>query len=239
MSNTTYVALSSQMAVRRQMEVVANNVANASTPAFKGERMVFAEYLQTQRDGKTLSYVQDRATHRNVAQGGLSRTGNPLDIALQGDGYLSVQTPMGIRYTRNGRLSMDANGQIVTSQGYAVLGEGNQPIEIPPEGKDVSIGKDGSIVTSLGPLGRFPVVKFASEQDLKPASGGLYVTDAQPLPAEGTAVIQGMIEEANVQPIVEITRLMSVTRAFEAAKDLLEGESERTRAAIEKLGKVA
>src|SRR4051794_12051226 len=98
MSNATYVALSSQMAVRRQMDVVANNVANASTPAFKGERMIFAEYLQRQADGRSLSYVQDFGTQRDVRQGAVSRTGNSLDVALQGDGYLAVQTPMGVRY---------------------------------------------------------------------------------------------------------------------------------------------
>jgi flagellar basal-body rod protein FlgF len=201
--------------------------------------MIFAEYLQRQADGRSLSYVHDFGTQRDVRQGAVSRTGNSLDVALQGDGYLAVHTPMGVRYPRNGRMSMDAQGQHVPSAGYAVLGEGNQPMTVPPEAKDVSIAKDGSITTNLGPAARMQVLKFAKDQELKPAAGGLYVTDAQPAPAEGTVVLQGMIEDSNVQPIVEITRMMSVSRAFEAAKDLVEGEGERQRNAIDKLGKVA
>jgi flagellar basal-body rod protein FlgF len=242
MSSTTYIALSSQMALRRQLDVVANNVANASTPAFKAERMIFAEYLGGQGGdgGRRLSFVHDVGTERDTRQGALTQTGNPLDVAIQGDGYFTVQTPLGPRYTRNGRWQLDAQGQLVTPQGYALLGEGEQPIQIPQGAADLSIGRDGTINTSQGFAGKVGVVGFDKEQALRPAANGLYVTDAAPQPASpDTAVVQGMIEESNVQPIVEITRMMSLSRNFGFAKEMLDGESERAKTAIDKLGKVA
>src|SRR6185437_11408288 len=120
MENATYVALSSQMALQRQMDVVANNLANASTPAFKGEEMLFSQYLVQPRGGSPLAFVEDSGTVRDLRQGPIAKTGNPLDLAIAGQGYFAVQTPLGARYTRNGHFQLDSQGQIVTSQGYPV-----------------------------------------------------------------------------------------------------------------------
>jgi flagellar basal-body rod protein FlgF len=241
MSSATYIALSSQMALRRQLDVVANNVANASTPAFKAERLIFAEVLEgAGTGGRRLSFVHDIGTERDTRQGTLTRTGNSLDVAIQGDGYFTVQTPLGPRYTRNGRWQLDPQGRLVTPQGYALLGDGSQPVEIPQGATDLSIGRDGTVTTSLGNAGRVGVVAFDKEQELRPAANGLYVTDATPGPVPAdTAVVQGMIEESNVQPIVEVTRMMSLSRSFNFAKEMLDGESDRSKSAIEKLGRVA
>jgi flagellar basal-body rod protein FlgF len=230
------------MALRRQLDIVANNVANASTPAFKGERMIFAEFLggRSGVGNGRLSFVHDIGTERDTRQGPMTQTGNPLDLAIQGDGYFTVQTPLGARYTRNGRWQMDAQGQLVTAQGYPLLDDGNRPVQIPQGATDISIGKDGTINTSLGAAGRIGLVGFGSEQALRPAANGLYVTDAQPQPAAPeTSVVQGMIEESNVQPILEITRMMSLSRSFNFAKEMLDGENDRVKSAIDKLGKVA
>jgi flagellar basal-body rod protein FlgF len=239
MSNTTYIALSGQMALRRQMEVLANNIANASTPAFKSEQMLFAEYLEKEPTERPLSFVQDIGTARDTRQGSLSKTGNSLDVGLQGDGYLAVQTPMGIRYTRNGHLQLDANGQLVTTEGYPVLAEGDQPLAVPSDAGEITISRDGIVSTRQGQAGRLSVVTFPSERDLKPAGNGLYVTNSQPQPATGTLVLQGMLEDSNVKPILAMTRMMQVAQNFELAKQMVDGESERVRNAIEKLGKVA
>lgn len=238
MENATYVALSSQLALQRQMDVLANNIANLSTPAFKGERMLFAEYLAQVPGGQSIAYVQDVGTSRDTRQGPLSRTGNPLDVALQGDGYIAVQSPAGPRYTRNGHFQLDAQGQLVTSQGYPVLGEGGQPVTLPPGASGISIAPDGTIATRQGVAGRLQVVDFAQPQALLAKAGGLYATDEAPQPAAGTRLMQGMIEESNVQPILEMTRLMAAARSVGAAKEFIDGESERQRNAIDKLGKV-
>lgn len=239
MQAASYIALSSQMALRRQMDVVANNLANSSTPAFKAERMLFSEFLNRGATAQSLSFVQDLGTVRDTKQGPITRTGNSLDLALQGDGYLKVQTPLGPRYTRNGRLQLDATGQVVTSQGYALLADGDRPLSVPTDAQDITVTRDGTMSTAQGQVGRVAVVRFDNERDLVPASGGLYVTEAQPVPASGTVVLQGMIEESNVEPIVEMTRLMTISRNFSFAKDLGDGESDRVRSAIDKLGKVA
>jgi flagellar basal-body rod protein FlgF len=240
MSITSYIALSSQMALQRQMDVVANNVANASTPAYKGERVMFAEYLIRADATHRFSFVEDRGTVRDTKPGPITRTGNPLDVALQGDGYLAVQTPLGTRYTRAGRFQLDPGGQIVTPEGYPVLGEGDQPLAIPPDAGEVTINADGTVRTQQqGEAGKFQIVRFDRDQDLKPAANGLYVTSATGQPATDTKVLQGMVEEANVQPIVEITRMMSVARTFAAAKEMLDGEHDRLKNAIDRLGRVA
>jgi flagellar basal-body rod protein FlgF len=240
MQSATYVALSSQMALSRQMDVVSNNIANASTPAFKGEHMMFAEYLgKAQGSGQGLSFVQDVGTYRDTKQGALTRTSNPLDIGLDGEGYLQVQTPLGTRYTRNGHLQLDAGGQVVTAQGYAVLGDGGAPLTLPTDAHDITVTRDGSISTEQGQAAKFAVVKFANENDLVPASAGLYVTQATPVAAPETGVMQGMVEESNIQPVVEMTRMMTVAQDFASANNLLQTESDREKTAIDKLGRVA
>lgn len=240
MEAASYVALSSQMALSRQLEVVANNLANASTPAFKAERMVFAEYLTRQSPGSpSTSFVQDLGTARDTTQGPLTRTGNPLDIALQGDGYLTVQTPLGLRYTRNGRFQLDATGQVVNAQGYVLLTDANQPLIVPTDARDITVTRDGTVTTSQGDAGHIQVVQFADQRALTPAAGGVYVTDAQPTPASNTVLLQGMVEDSNVEPIIEMTRMMSISRNFGFAKDLGDNESDRAKSAIDRLGKAA
>ena len=239
MEAASYVALSSQMALTRQLDVVANNLANASTPAFKGERMIFAEFVaQKQTGGGGASFVQDLGTARDTSQGPLTQTGNPLDIALQGDGYFKVQTPLGMRYTRNGRFQIDATGRIVNAQGYVLLGDADQPLAIPTGTRDITVARDGTVTGAQGNAGHIQVVKFADPRALAPASGGVYVTDATPTPDTDTVVRQGMIEESNVQPILEMTRMMKISQNFSFAKDFGDGESTRATNAIDKLGKV-
>jgi flagellar basal-body rod protein FlgF len=241
MEAASYVALSSQVALGRQLDVVANNMANASTPGYKAERGVFAEFIDRQRPSGTnaLSFVQDLGTARDTTQGGLALTGNSLDLAVQGNGYFTVQTPLGPRYTRNGHFQLDAQGQVVNSQGYAVLAEGNQPLTVPTDAKDITISREGTVTTAQGEAGRIQVAQFADERALTPAAGGLYVTDAVPTKATDAAVLQGMIENSNVEPILEMTRMMSIARNFSSAKDFGDSESDRARNAIDKLGKVA
>jgi flagellar basal-body rod protein FlgF len=239
MQSATYVALSSQMALRRQMDVVSNNIANASTPAYKAEHMMFAQFLSKGLGGTPISYVQDLGTYRETKQGPLTTTSNKLDVALDGEGYLAVQTPLGIRYTRNGHFQLYSTGQMVTSQGYPVLGDGNSPVTLPTDAHDITIQHDGTITTEQGQAGKLAAVKFDNENDLVPASGGLYVTQATPVPAPDTAIMQGMVEESNVQPVVEMTRMMSVAQDFAAANNLVQAESDREKSAIDKLGRVA
>jgi flagellar basal-body rod protein FlgF len=232
------VALSGQLARERQMDMLANNIANLSTTAFKGERMVFEKLVVTAADGNPTAYVQDVGTARDWSQGPLTRTGNPLDVALQGQGFLEIQTPQGVRYTRDGRLKLDPQGQLVTLDGDPVLSQGQQPIALPAGTSTVTIGTDGTVSTAAGTQGRLGVVTFDQLQGVNAEADGLYNTDEPPQPAAGTTIVQGMIEEANVQPVLEMTRLMAASRAVAMAKTFQDDEADRHKTAIDRLAKV-
>ncbi|HNB27616.1 MAG TPA: flagellar basal-body rod protein FlgF [Alphaproteobacteria bacterium] len=237
METPTYIALSRQMVLRDQMDVVANNIANASTPGFKAEMMLMSEVDLPAEHGVKLSYVQDFATARDFSPGPLRATGNSLDLAVQGNGFFAVQTPDGTRYTRVGRFQLDSNGLLVTSQGYPVLA-GGSTVTIDPDDGPVNIAEDGSISTDRATggqqqqvIGKLDLVDFADPHALKPAPDNLFIADGQPTAATGK-IAQGMLEDSNVRPILEMTNLIEVTRNYQAMQRFLDSEHERQRRAI-------
>jgi flagellar basal-body rod protein FlgF len=241
METATYVALSSQQVLQRQMDLLANNIANQSTTAFKGERMIFAQYLTTEPDGNPVSYVQDIGTLRDLSEGPLTTTGNPLDIALNGPGYFAVSTPSGIRYTRAGHLQLDAQGELVTMNGYQVQGATGQPIVLPQGAAGFTIGPDGTVATQQQGVqtnvGQIPVVDFAQPQALLAQAQGLYSTNQAPQPALNTTVLQKTTEGSNVQPILAMTQLLGASRSVGSSKNFVDAENTREKNAIDRLGK--
>jgi len=247
MENASFVALSRQMVLQRQMDLIANNIANVSTPAFKGERLVFAEYLaQTDpmaaADQSKLSYVEDVGQVRDTSNGSFTPTGNSLDLAIRGSGYFVVDTPLGQRFTRNGRFTLDANGRIVTSEGYAVLDSNSQPLVVPPDASDIQIAQDGTVTvkepgipTVETQIGQINLVQFNNEQAMKMGGNGLYSSTETPQPAPSSAIVQGMVEEANVQPVLELTRMIGTQRAFDSAENLIRADDQMETDAIDKL----
>jgi len=240
MENAGYIALSRQMVLRREMDVIANNMANLNTPAYKGQSMLFVEYLETSDSGEKMSFVQDISLVRNLTEGQMTTTENPLDLAIAGNGYFEVETPVGTRYTRNGVFQLNAAGELVTSSGQRVLGEGGNPIVLPPNSRDVSITRDGTISTDQGPVGRLSIVRFEDEQAMVKLADGLYDADGQdPQPAEDAEVMQGMIEGSNVQGIIELTKMIETVRHYTSTGKLVNDEHERLRRAIQSLGGTA
>lgn len=235
MENPGYIALSRQMVLSRQIDLLANNIANISTPAFKGESMMFVEYLAKTDDGQDLSYVQDVAQVRDLSEGSFTTTGNPFDVAIRGSGYFVVDTPEGQRYTRNGRFSLDVNGQLVTSAGHAVLDDTNRPIVIPEDATDVEISEDGTISAGNGAIGKINVVEFPDPQTLDNIGNGLYTANDQPKAAADFSIVQGAVEESNVQPIIEITRLLDAQRSFVAAQQFIQTQNDLELQTIDKL----
>lgn len=224
------------MVLRQQMDVVANNLANLNTSAFKGENMLFVEHLTKSDDGKLLSFVQDLALVRNLEQGPISASGNPLDLAIRGEGYFTVDTQGGERYTRRGTFTLDDGGQIVTPEGYPLLAAGGTPIILPTDSGPVTIARDGTVSIDSGQLGRIELVAFEDEQFLTKTENGLYEAgDQDPELVINPDIQQGMIEGSNVKGIVEITRLMETVRSYQSAAKLSEEEHERQRRAIEHL----
>jgi len=243
MESPSLVLLSNQEALQRAMDIVANNVANASTSGFKREGIEFDTLLSRPAPDETLDFVVDRATYRDVSNGPISPTGNPLDIAIQGAGYIPVQTAQGTRYTRAGTFQLNTDGQLTTLAGDVVLGDGDQPISVPSTTTEINISADGFVTArvdkgaSLAQLGKLSVVKFDNEQALQAQGRGLYATEQQPQPAAGSGIVQGALEQSNVEPVVEITQMIQIMRSYEQAVNLLGQENVRLDNAISTLSK--
>lgn len=243
MENAQLIGLSRQVALQRQMDVVANNMANINTAGFKNEAMLYEEYeMPVARDrdfsysDQTLSYTQDWATMHDLSAGAIVQTGNPLDVALQGDGFLSVQTLAGERYTRDGSLKIDANGTLVTSNGQPVLAEGG-PVTFGPAETDIAIGQDGSISSSAGNKGRLKVVSFEAPQLLKREGDNLFsAADAVAVADTSTLVMQGAIEHSNVSGVTEMANMIRVNRAYQTLSQMIERQDELRSKAIRTLG---
>jgi len=240
MENALLVGLSAQMALRRNMEIIANNLANASTSGFKRETPLFEELLVAVEDEaaglREVSFVRDWGVLRDLNPGPLQQTGASLDIAVEGAGFLVVRAPAGERYTRDGHLKLDAQGRIVTADGDPVLSDGGE-ITVPPGQNDIKIAADGTISTSEGPIGKFRVVTFPPSALMKEGKN-LYSADVPPSPAQNTRVLQGMIERSNVEPVVEMTKMIEVLRAYQHSTETLNATDEMIRRATQRLGEV-
>jgi len=241
METPSYVALSRQSALVRQMDTVANNLANVATPGFKSEMEIFTTVpIRSQVRGapQKLAYVQDFATARDFTAGPMNATGNDLDIAIQGNGFFVVQTPNGPRYTRFGHFQLNAAGQVVTKQGYPVLANG-APLQIDPDDGPVQISGDGSVSAdrtqggnAQAVYGKLDVVDFANKDALKPEEGVMFTTDAPPIPVAQPAIVQRMLEQSNVQPVKELTTMITVQRSYEAMQKFIDGEDDRMKRAV-------
>lgn len=247
MENTLLVGLSRQVALRRELDVVANNLANLGTTGFKGESTLFQEFLagrarehSFQGADQRVSMVMDRATRTDFGQGPLEHTQSPLDIAIDGEGFFVVETPQGERYTRSGAFTTSPTGELMTASGHRVLGEGG-PIQFDPNDTDISIASDGTISTRLGERGRIRLVRFENEALLSKQGENLFAATAgaQPVAVEPrTRIVQGAIEKSNVRPIAEISRMIEITRAYTSISTLMQKTDELRRTAIERLADV-
>lgn len=244
MENTLFVALSRQVTLRREMDVVANNIANMNTTGFKGEKMMFVEHLVRSKGtggvlGDKLNYVRDIATVRDSSKGHISQTGNPLDIAIASDGYFAIEGRGGEQYTRNGRFQLDATGQLVTESGQPVLSNSGQPFFFGPTDTEITISGDGTVATENGTLGRLKIVKFENEYNMQQVGGSAFIPgpDNPPEDVEVPQVMQGALESSNIQPIIELTRMIEVNRAYDSAKSFIQKEDERQKTMIREMTK--
>ncbi|MGR3465438.1 flagellar basal-body rod protein FlgF [Limimaricola sp.] len=245
MDNSTYVSLSLATAMRNALDVTANNIANANTAGFKGERVVFDSYLHrasgTDENVET-DFLIDQGSYMDPNQGAMSRTGNPLDLALQGDGWFGYETEAGTAYGRDGRFALDPDGALVTLSGARVLDPGGAPIALPPDtGGEVKISEDGTISTQGGGvIGRVGLFELPDLQGYERIGAGMFVApdagDTARPANDGTRVVQGAVEGSNVQPVVEMTRLMAIQQAYERALKLVSSEDDLTRDMLRRIG---
>lgn len=242
MENALYVGLSQQMVLERQMDMVANNIANMNTNAYRAQRPVFQEYVLEAGRNKPVSFVLDFGVARDTRAGVMTPTGNPYDMAVNGEGFLSVQTPEGVRYTRNGHFTLDPDGRIVTREGYALLDDGGAEITV----NDTTLGtpvisEDGTIAQGDTQIGKVGLVTFDNQQDLRAVGDSLFDagTAAAPPAPPATRLVQGMVEGSNVQPVVEMTRMIELQRRYQTMQNLLTSDNELQRTAIQRLGKLS
>jgi flagellar basal-body rod protein FlgF len=247
MDNSLLVSLSQQLAAYRAMDVIANNLANASTPGFKREAAKFEEYVtqtrpaEGQKGPQSLSFVKDAGILRDSSQGTVEQTGATYDVALAGKGFFSVQTPAGMRYTRDGHFSLDANGNLVTSQGFQVQGDGGA-ITITPNDGEINIAADGtisSVVNGVGnQLAKLKVTDFDDTRAMTKEGANLYSTTQTGKTPDIVTMRQGALEASNVQPVVEISHMIEVMRAYEATATLSKSQEDMMRQAIDRLGQM-
>jgi len=252
--NTLLIGLSRQVSLERQLGVIANNVANVNTSGFKADNSLFEEYLMPTASAEEfpgrdrfLSYTQDRATWHDFSAGAIEQTKNPLDVAISGEGMFVVQTIGGERYTRNGAFQINAQGQLVTTDGNAVLGESG-PIVFQPGDQNIAIAQDGTVTVREGAntavdslRGKIRIVRFDQPQRLVKEGANLFSAPEGLLAnAVGTQarVQQGAIEKSNVSAVTEMTRMVDVMRAYQNIATLLQQQAALEQSAIEKLAEV-
>jgi flagellar basal-body rod protein FlgF len=253
MENALLVGLSRQMALSHELDIIANNIANIDTTGYKADNALFAEYLmprarddQFSGNDRRVSFVQDRATWIDLSQGAISRTGDPLDVAISGPGYLVVQGPRGQRFTRNGALSINGTGQLVTSEGYPVLGDGG-PITFQQTDHDVSISANGIVTVREGIVnadvqrGKLQLVSFDQPGQLQKDGSSTFMAPngVTPNPAPpSVTLVQKAIEKSNVNPVAEMARMIQITRNYSDVASILQQEGDQRRNALQQLSQL-
>jgi flagellar basal-body rod protein FlgF len=250
MQNALLVGLSRQMSLSHQIDIIANNIANIDTTGFKADNAAFSKYLMPgASDGdfsgkdNGINFVQDQGTWIDLRPGSMQRTADPLDVAIDGKGYFVVQTQRGQRYTRNGAFGINASGQLVSSNGDLVLGTSG-PINFQNTDHDIVISatgvvsaRDGSGTTSVL-RGQLQLVDFENPQQLQKDAASTFEAPPnanQKAIAPGTRVVQGSIEKSNVQPILEMTRMIEITRSYSDIAAILQQQGDLRRNSLQQL----
>ena len=252
MDNDLLVGLSRHVSLRRELDVITNNIANLNTTGFKGESVMFEQFLDpTARhehfpgNDRRIAFVLDRATLQDFSQGPLQRTEGPLDVAIDGAGFFAVQTQNGERYTRAGNFHLNPQGQLVTNNGQPVLGTGG-PIVFEPTDTNIAIAADGTVSATngagqVGDRGKLRLVTFANPTQLTAMGDSLWSAPngvaAQPAPVT-TRAVQGTLEKSNVHAVREMNRMLEVTRTYTTISNMQSRTDELRRKAIEKLAEV-
>jgi len=243
LDNSLYIGLSKQLTLKRQMDIVANNIANQDTTGFKVENLIVQEYPKapaaTEGGPKPLKFVYDLGVSRDFNAGTMQKTGNPLDMAVEGDAFFTINTPDGPRYTRDGRFTLDPTGRLVTQAGNPVVGEGGD-ILVDRQLGEITVSRDGVISQGNQRLTRLNLSRFGAVSGLEKTGDGLFLNaNNQPvLAATNASVHQGSLEGSNVNTILQITEMIEVSRAYERVSKLVDQSADLSRSAVSRLGKI-
>lgn len=236
MDAAAYTTLTRQSGLMRQMQVVANNIANLSTTGFRREGVVFEEYVARLPDGQSLSMATGDGRVVDLTQAGISATGGSYDFAIQGEGFFKVETPGGERLTRAGSFTPSPDGELMTADGYRLLDQGGGPVFVPPDARNVALAEDGSLSADGAPVARIGLWQPSDPLSLQHEAGTLFSAAATE-PVEGAILLQGYLEDSNVQPVQEVANMIQVQRAYELGQSFLDQEDKRMRGVIDTLGR--
>lgn len=238
METSLYVSLSGQVALQNRLDTIANNVANSTTTGFRAENVTFTSVL-SQTSRASVTYADEGVATFAATAGALAPTGNPLDTAVKGDAYLAFASPAGPVYTRDGRLQVSANGDLETLNGRPILDAGGGPIQINLARGPIVIGNNGAISQNGAPVGQLGLFKFTPGTTLTRHEGAGLVPDRPAEPVidfTETGIVQGYVEGSNVNAMLEMTRLVAVSRAFESISAMQDKSDGLMTEAIRTLG---
>lgn len=234
MDNASYIALTRQSGLLQEMQVLANNIANANTTGYRAESLLFSEHVKALGpDTSSLSMATARVRDTVMTQGSLAQTGGTFDLAIEGDGFFLIETPQGQRLTRAGAFGPNDVGDLVTPDGYPVLDAGGAPLFVPVGAGTVGIGADGTISAGGAPVGQIGLFTPIDPTGLIRESGTLFDAQGGFVPAPEGRILQGFVENANVNPIQQISRMIEVQRAYELGQSFMENEHDRIRSVID------
>lgn len=238
MDNAGYTTLTRQAGLLREMQTVANNLANLSTTGFRKEGVIFAEHVKA-LDGKESSLSMATASVRLTMQqqGTLTQTNGDFDFAIEGEGYFAIETPQGQMLSRAGSFTPNAEGELVTPDGYRLLDGGGAPIFIPPDARSISVSADGTLSADGVPQTQISLFTPVDPTDLTRQNGVRFSVKGDVEPVEGSSIMQGFVEDSNVNPVIEIARMIEVQHAYELGQSFMDKEDERIRGVLKTLGR--
>lgn len=243
MENAITAALSKQIVLSRALDIAANNVANQTTAGFKAEETRFSEYVSVvagaDTKDRTVSLVYDVDSYTDFSAGGVQATHASLDFAIDGEGFFAVQTGEGVRYTRDGRFTLNPFGEVVDRNGSLVLDDASAPIIIDPEAGPILLSSNGELQQDSAPVGRIGVFTFENLGSLRRTGFNQFASSEAPEILERTQLRQGFVELSNVAPVKAMTEMIDIMRAYESAAQVIETSTELARNAVRTLTEAA
>jgi flagellar basal-body rod protein FlgF len=233
MDSASYTTISRQTGLWREMNVIANNIANSATTGYRQEGLIFSEYVAASPDGRSLSMGNGNVRNTSFQQGALTQTNGTFDFAIEGDGFFLIETPVGERLTRAGSFSANAEGDLVTPDGLRVLDAGGAPLFVPPDSGPIFVAADGTLSADGRLLGQIGLVQPNDPRGMTREDGVMFAAPAGYEPAENARVLQGFLEGSNVDAVTAIARMIEVQRAYEMGQSFLDSENQRVRDALQ------
>ena len=238
MDNPGYTTLTRQSGLMAEMQAVANNIANASTTGFRREGVIFSEFIAAlEADDPSISMATANVRDTRMEQGPLTQTGGTFDLAIEGEGFFLIQGPTGPMLTRAGYFTPNQAGEIVTPDGYQLLDAGAAAVFAPPDAANIAVAADGTISADGEPIGQLGLFLPANPLDIRHRDGVRFEVPGGTVPViDGSVILQGYLENSNVNPIGEIARMIEIQRAYEQGQAFLQQEDERIRGVLRTLG---